>query len=409
MKKTEVLTPEVMEEIPLEKQIDRTLVKHNVTNAVIAKLKKDFGGLKLNDVNDKENYLIICDAKKSVRKVGIITEKICKEGRSDAIKIQKMWLAKEAEILGKIAEVQDPLDAEIKKFEDEEKRLEQVEQERKDNQYNTRQTELIKMGATLANGCLNINDLSIETSNIREVDDEDYNETILPLFKLQYEKNEAARVAEENKKRLEREEFEKQQLKLKEQQEEMKKRQEQLELQKKEFQEKIKEAERIRQEEESKVVMKKFNERFDMLTGYSFNGSVVKNNLGQALGNVEYVVGLSDEVFNEMVSMNNKAIEDRKKQQEENRQLELQRAQEEAAQKERERIEEEQRQAKIKAEQEEQARIEDAAKATDKEKWATFVTALNEFYIANLPEFKSKGYKDKRAIAKEKFEEISEL
>ena len=56
MKKNEVLTPEVMEEIPLEKQIDRTLVKHNVTNAVIARLKKEFGSLKLNDVNDKEKF-----------------------------------------------------------------------------------------------------------------------------------------------------------------------------------------------------------------------------------------------------------------------------------------------------------------------------------------------------------------
>ena len=244
----EITPHEVIKELPLEKVIDNKLAENNVTKKVLNAMKNKYMtdasiGLVLKDdfvlknPTDKETYLRIKDERKAVRKIGILTEDLCKKGRADAISIQKLWLGKEKEILDEVAIVQNPLDEQIKIFEDEEKRLAALEEERKDAQYNIRQAELIKMGAVFANGCMNINELAIEVSNIREADDEIYNETILPLFRLQYEKNEHARIEEENKKKREREEFEQKQQQMKQQQEEFEKQQREFQQQQEQFKE----------------------------------------------------------------------------------------------------------------------------------------------------------------------------
>ncbi len=243
------ITPHtVVKELPLEKVIDNTLAKNNVTKKVLNAMKEKYlaqgeenklvlkDQFVLKNLTDKETYLIIKEERKGIRKVGIITEDLCKKGRADAIAIQKLWLGKEKEILDEIAIVQDQLDEQIKKYEEEEKRLFQVEEDRKDQQLITRQNELIKMGAVNANGCMNINDLSIENSSIREADDDVYNETILPLFKMHYENNEKVRIAEEEEKKKKQQEFEQQQADMKKQQEEFEQQQQQFKKQQEEFQ-----------------------------------------------------------------------------------------------------------------------------------------------------------------------------
>ena len=440
---------EVIKELAPEKVIEQTLTKNNVTNRVIAALKEKYGkgDLVLRTLDDTENYLIICEAKKSVRKIGIITEKICKEGRSEAIKIQKMWLDKQAEILGKIAEVQDPLDAEIKKYEDEQSRLEQVEEERKDEQFNIRQAQLIKMGSVSANGCMNINDLSIENSSIREADDETYNETILPLFKMHYEKNEAKRVEEEKQKQKEKEELEKQQNELKQQQQQMKEQQELLDKQKREFEEQqqqLKNQKIANRKMQLEVIGMSFSFKDDV---YVFDDVKISNHgelcvlddaeweillqatkplietrkkqaaikeerknirsvqlseLGMTFTGNAYkfddinipatdITGMEDVNWNELIATTTPMIADRKQKSEEKKQQEWQKQQDEEKEKQKRQQEEEN------------------AKASDKEKWANFIALLNQFAIGNMPEFKSSIYKNKRQITKEKLEEILSL
>ena len=123
----EVHTPTILPEKDLQSVINTALVKGNVTDAIIAQLKSKYGGLKLKSIDDKESYLDIKESRKIVRKVGIAAERICEAGRSEALSIQRLWLSTEKSVSAKIAEVLDPLDAEIKKFEDEEKRKEQRE------------------------------------------------------------------------------------------------------------------------------------------------------------------------------------------------------------------------------------------------------------------------------------------
>jgi len=103
-----------------ENPITTELAKQNVTEAVIAKLKKDYLPLKINGINDKEGYKKVHDARIVCRDTRVLAEKICKKGREEAIKIQKEWLAKEKEVVNQVSEVEqylkkqeDAIDTEI--------------------------------------------------------------------------------------------------------------------------------------------------------------------------------------------------------------------------------------------------------------------------------------------------------
>src|SRR5688572_10541401 len=91
--------------LPLEEQVSLELVKHNYTEA---KLKEFEEYLKLDIVDDdKESYLIIKDKRKEVKSYRVAVEKFCKFKREDAVKIQKVWVSKENELVDKISKVED--------------------------------------------------------------------------------------------------------------------------------------------------------------------------------------------------------------------------------------------------------------------------------------------------------------
>src|SRR6478736_2726700 len=95
---------------PLDEQMEQALVKKNVTDAVINALKEKYGELRLRSIDDKEKYLEIKDAKKDCAKLRNLAVKVCKEGRADAVALQKKWVSKENEVVAKIEEVESPLD-----------------------------------------------------------------------------------------------------------------------------------------------------------------------------------------------------------------------------------------------------------------------------------------------------------
>jgi tetrahydromethanopterin S-methyltransferase subunit B len=92
-----------------ENIITTELAKQNVTEAVIAKLKTDYLPLKINGIEDKAGYKKVHDARIVCRDHRTLTEKICKKGREDAVKIQKDWIAKEKEVVAQISEIEQYL------------------------------------------------------------------------------------------------------------------------------------------------------------------------------------------------------------------------------------------------------------------------------------------------------------
>lgn len=277
----EVEAEEMLPEVPLEQVIENTLVKANVTEQVIAALKEKYGDIRLKHIDDKETYLEIKEARKEVRKVGILTEKLCKKGREDAVSIQKKWLAKEKEILGKIAEVEDPLNDEIERFDNEVERKEQEAEKKRTEVYMHRQTELSKLGAIYDNGNFVSNHISYEVELLKNADEEMWNDTILPKYKKVFAEKEAARVEEENKRkeeierqRQEREKFELEQRQFKEQQEAFAKQQRELQQQKDEHERKQLEEQERKHKEEMQKRQSVINDRVNQLRSLGLNYSV---------------------------------------------------------------------------------------------------------------------------------------
>lgn len=413
----EVLTPDVIEELPLEQVIEKTLVKNNVTDQVIKALKKQYGGMKLKSLTDKQSFLEIKDARNAVRKVGILTEKLCKMGRDDANKIRTMWIEKEKEVLGKIAEVQDPLDAEIKKFEDEVARLEELEFQRQEEQFMKRQTTLLKMEAKYEGNSFSLGSVSYEISNIKEADEEIWTDTILPKFQREFAKVEAEK-AEIEKQKLEAEEkLKAEQAELLRQQEELKKAQEEMRVQQEELNKlKAEREQKLLQEEQkrneeirvAKELIYKERQKQLLELGLKFDGSSfsISSVAGVVSITVEDITSKESDEWTLFVESKKPFIEEAKTNILKFQEDETKRIQEEAAQKERERIEEEQRQVEIKKQQDEQLKLEEAAKASDKDKWANLIYTLSSI---TMPEFKSGIYKNKAAQLVTKINEIKNL
>lgn len=413
----EVLEVEAEElELPLEKKIEKALIKENITDKVIEELKNRYSGLKLKAIDDKESYLQIKEAKKNVRAIGIITEKLCKHGREDAVKEQRLWLAKEKEILSKIDEVQEPLENEIKKFEDEVERLENEEKERKEKVFQERQSTLIKYGAQYNNGSFELNHISYQIDNIKEADNEIWESIILPKFYAEFEKLEAEKV------RIEKER-EAAALKLKEEQEELNRQREEMDKQRKELEKAQAEMQRMKDEAERVKNMleleaknkkaqqeeKIWRERLSQLKDVSWNGEAALY-WSEVVLTISELINISDESFVVVRDAHNKSVEQRQKQEEEKRiadtEAQRQKDIEAALQKERERVAKEKEDAELKAQQEKIRKEEELAQAGDRVKWADVLRQINELAI---PEMKSPTYRKKIQILKEKISEIEEL
>jgi hypothetical protein len=390
---------------PLDETMEKELVKANVTDAVIARLKEKYGSLRLRSVDDKETYLEIKDAKKDCAKLRNLTVKVCKEGREQAVAIQKKWVSKEKEVVGKIEEVESPLDDEITRFDAEVKRKELEEKQRQETQYMQRTQALTKIGALYSDNSFTLGEFSLEANLVKESSQEIWDDEILPKFNEQYFILEAERI-EQEKIKAEKE------AELKRQQEELLQKQREFEAQQAEFkrqQEEATRAEMERMQEESRKKQEennlKLKERLSLLTGWGYNGFTVSNH-GKIFGSKEDLLLMTDEDFKALVKQNEFYIIEEAKVREEEAAVQLKIAEENAAKRERERIEMERAQAEEKRKIEEQKRAEELAKAGDKAIWADFIAKLA---TVQVPALKSRQYKHMAAQANEKIGQINAL
>lgn len=422
-KKSDIITLEAEEvgNSGLERQIEVALQKENVTDKVIAALKEKYGGLRLRNVEDKEMFLEISASRKEVRKIGILAERICEEGRSDAIKIQRLWLAKQKEVLGKIAEVQDPLDAEIKKYEDEIERKELEETRKKENAFAARQSQLIKMGATYLDGHYTLDHISFDATLIKE-SDEDTWAGMLSKYQAQYEKNEAAKIEEERKRAEAAESLRIAQEAMAAKEKEMQEREAALQRAENERLSAIKaqqeEADRIKRQADEDAARRKreqetqiINSRVTQLKGVTWNGVTPSFHYNhQIITTQDKVLAMSEEEFVSFRDAHNAKVEKEILESEERRQEEIRQrekiAADNAAKAERERIEKEQREAEEKRQLEIRQQQEEALKASDKTKWQAYLSGIMGVMI---PEMKSPSYKAKIEEARKLVGKIGNL
>lgn len=404
----EVLEPDV-EEIPLEEKINTALVKANVTDAVIASLKEKYGNLKLSSIDNKQDYLEIKNARKIVRKVGIIAEEICEKGRESAIKEQRLWLTSQKDVLKRILEVQDPLDEEIKKFDDEEKRKELSLAKAREEGYINRQSALSRLGAIYNNGSFELNHISYEIELIKQADNDMWEDTILLKYRKEFEANETIKVEEENKRKIELDRLKKEQEQLAEDQRFFKEQQKLFAQQKEDLQKQKDGADRQQRldkerkdvEERQKrqaVIDARLNElralgltHNHIYNTYSFEDISVDVAVEVYLMHDGAWVGLIERITPEIKQRKDAADQRKAEAQEKIKQDAIKKALEDA---------------ELKKQQDEQRKAEELAKSGDRSQWQGFLGALNS---TTFPEMKSGLYRKKMAIAKEKLEEISNL
>lgn len=213
------MSEELQQLVPIEEQISQELVKHNYTEA---KLRDFEEYLNLDIVgDDKEAYLIIKDKRKEVKSYRVAVEKFCKFKREDAVKIQKAWVAQENELVARMSKVEDHLEAKEKAYEKKIAEEKEARKRKQEEQLIMRQQVLSAMGVLYSEGAYTLGDISFELSIIKETEQDIWEESILPLYKEEYEKVEAERI-EHDRIKLERES------ELKRQQEELEHRQQEL-------------------------------------------------------------------------------------------------------------------------------------------------------------------------------------
>jgi len=443
---------EELQVVPIEERISNELVKHNVTEAIIAKLREDYLPLKIAGIEDKETYLLVKEARKKCKEIRVLAKKICVDGREDAVSIQKAWVAKEKDVTGRISEVEDYLEKQEKEYEAAVAKEKEDRKRKQEEQLIMRQQVLTNMGALYSDGSFHLGEVSFELSVVKESEPDIWEESILPKYKEEYEKVEAERIEQERIKQ-ERE------AEMKRQQDELDKKQK--ELEQKEAELKKAEEEKIRKDQEEELKKERervakqvarFNSRCNELASlgmihdfvaaeYSYEDVIITNEC----------ITCSDDLEWAEVVLNAKTDIGRKKEEEERVRLAVIEAQKEAeikrvlgesrmkalkdlgrVPKDATRItlsdlsEEEYdtlyanekreyeafKRAQWQAEQEENRKQEELKRqqeleqAKDKEKWEEILSKVKEIVVY---EMNSGPYRKKAAILREKLEEIKAL
>ena len=379
-----------VQELSLEKVIETKLIQNNVTESVLSELKVRYGNLKLKSLDDKESYLELKTAAKDCAKIRNLTTKVCKAGREDAVKVQKMWVAEEKRVILRISEVEVPLDTEIAKYDAEVDRKDREEKERKEEAYINRQAVLTKMGAHYENGNFILGEASYESELIKLSDDDVWEEAIIPKFKEEYEKIEVVRIAEQKKK-------DDAAIELKRQQDELFEEQEAFRLEKEALQKKMDDAAEEKREMEHKEQLKKERIQYDLQTK-RFNKMFPYNPTGADM-NMNSLWVLSENDFEEKLESKKAQFEknkaDKEAEAETKRLKDIEDAKALAIQQEKQRLADQEikRQAELEA-------------SKDKIKWEAFIASVSSI---ELFEMRSGQYRRRMQIAKEKIDEILSL
>lgn len=203
---------EELQVVPIEERISNELVKHNVTEAIIAKLREDYLPLRISGIDDKETYLLVKEARKKCKEIRVLAKKICVDGREDAVSIQKAWVAKEKDVTGRISEVEDYLEKQEKEYEAAVAKEKEDRKRKQEEQLVIRQQFLTNMGALYSDGSFHLGEVSFELSVVKESEQDIWEQSILPKFKEEYEKVEAERIEQERIKKEQEIEFQRKEL-----------------------------------------------------------------------------------------------------------------------------------------------------------------------------------------------------
>jgi hypothetical protein len=214
--------------------INKSLIKHNVTDAFINELLESSKDLTINGVDDKAGYVAVHDARMKYVKARGLFKSVCELGREDAVAIQKKWVSKQKELIERISPEENRLD---KLESDVDAEKDRVKQERLENErlrLKTRMSELLAMGAINDGVDVYLDGVSFSVTDIRESDEEDYQSDILPQYKNIFDAKEKVRLENERVEKEKQDKLDNEKAEFDRQQKEFRKKQEEFENEKKE-------------------------------------------------------------------------------------------------------------------------------------------------------------------------------
>jgi hypothetical protein len=232
------LTPEQIETV--QKEINSTLVKRNVTDSLIKKYRDEYMGLTINGIEDKEGFETVYTARQTAKNTRILVKNICTEGRATLQAKAKQWIAKQKELTAQIEEIEAHLQKQEDAYQAEKDRIKAERKADEAKRLIGRTTLLTQMGEVFNGAEYVLDEVAYDLDVIRESDDKDWENIILPKYTAIFNAKETIRIAkqkaDEEAERLRQEqqkEFERKEKELKDRQDELKRQQDQIESEKK--------------------------------------------------------------------------------------------------------------------------------------------------------------------------------
>lgn len=126
------------------------LITYSVTDATIAEIKNEFGGLRVLDIDDEQGYALCKEARKKVRDLRLSIEDRRKELKAESLEFGRLVDAEAKRITALVTPVEEHLAAQLAIVDDEKKRREAEAARIAKERIDTRQRRMAEVGAVLS-------------------------------------------------------------------------------------------------------------------------------------------------------------------------------------------------------------------------------------------------------------------
>jgi septal ring factor EnvC (AmiA/AmiB activator) len=184
---------EVMEltEVP----VGQRMVKFNVTNAEIERLKAEYLPLTINGLEDKEGLKRVYEARQEVKRTRVALTKYAKEMREDAQAWAKKVISEEKRVVGELETIEAHLQAEEDKIEAEKDRIRKEAEDRENARMQERLDALAQFG------------FAADYAQLKALDDDSFKK-LLVQAEAQWQQEQERKAEEERLAQLERDRIE---------------------------------------------------------------------------------------------------------------------------------------------------------------------------------------------------------
>lgn len=200
----EQITTSTTQEVSSEERINSELQKFDFTEAAIAKLKEEYLPLKITDVNDKDGYKKVSEARKDIKKKRSSIENRRKELVEDSVKLQKAVNGRAKSLTALLLEIETPLEDQENWYEKEKERIDLEKERLEQEKIQSRINQLFSLGLAFNGNNYSIGELSIDALEIKVYNDEQFS-FFLSQAKSEFEKEQAKKAEQERIEKLQTE------------------------------------------------------------------------------------------------------------------------------------------------------------------------------------------------------------